>query len=202
MNVFYGDVAAFRAYGVTGNVPAPTPPPAAVTPAQPTGNGTYTVQKGDTLSGIAAKLNYPGGWQALAAANGITNPNVIFPGQVLKVYGGSAGSVSQPVNNGKTYIVVGGDTLSGIGAKTGVAWRSIADLNGIKEPYIIYPGQVLKLGASAPKPAAAPATYTVVSGDYLVRIAEKTGRNWKAIADVNGIKAPYTIYPGQVLRLP
>jgi LysM repeat protein len=45
----------------------------------------------------------------------------------------------------KTYTVVKGDTLSGIGAKTGVAWKTIASLNGISSPYIIRPGQVLKL---------------------------------------------------------
>lgn len=94
-----------------------------------------------------------------------------------------------------------GDTLSGIGAKTGVNWQDIAKLNGIGSPYTIYPGQVLKLtGGAAPAPA--PATYTVVAGDYLVKIGEKTGRNWQDIAKVNGIAAPYTIYPNQVLRLP
>lgn len=197
MNIFYGDVAAFKAYGAKNNTPAPVP--SKPTPA-PSGNGTYVVQKGDTLSGIASKLGYPGGWQALATANGITNPNLIFPGQVLRVYGGSAGSVSQPTN-GKTYTVVRGDTLSGIGAKTGVNWQDIAKLNGIGSPYTIYPGQVLKLtGGAAPAPA--PATYTVVAGDYLVKIGEKTGRNWQDIAKVNGIAAPYTIYPNQVLRLP
>ena len=44
-----------------------------------------------------------------------------------------------------TYTVVKGDTLSKIGTKTGVAWKTIAELNGIKFPYIINIGQVLKL---------------------------------------------------------
>lgn len=44
---------------------------------------TYTVQAGDTLSGIAAK--YGTSWQALAAKNGLSNPNLIYPGQVLTV---------------------------------------------------------------------------------------------------------------------
>ncbi len=196
MNIFYGDVAAFQKYGAPGAVPAPSLPVTPTAPA-PT-SGTYTVVSGDTLSGIAAKLNYPGGYQKLATDNGIANPNLIFPGQVLKVYGGSAGSVAQPTN-GATYTVVRGDTLSGIGAKTGVKWQDIASINGISDPYIIYPGQVLRLGGGVPQ---APATYTVVSGDYLVRIGEKTGKKWQDIAAVNGIGAPYTIYPGQVLRLP
>lgn len=44
---------------------------------------TYTVQSGDTLSGIAAK--YGTSWQALAAKNGLANPNLIYPGQVLTI---------------------------------------------------------------------------------------------------------------------
>ena len=55
--------------------------------APPSGPATYTVQAGDTLSGIAQKLGLAG-WQALYDANRATiggNPNVIKPGQVLAV---------------------------------------------------------------------------------------------------------------------
>jgi lysozyme len=199
MNVFYGDVAAFQKYGAKGNVPAPAP--SKPTPAPAPGNGTYTVQRGDTLSGIADKMHTPGGWQALAALNGIVNPNLIYPGQVLKVYGGYTGSTSAPAT-GKTYTVVRGDTLSGIGAKTGTSWQDIAKVNGISSPYTIYPGQVLKLPSGASTGTAAPKTYTVVKGDTLSGIGQKTGKKWQDIATVNGIKSPYTIYPGQVLKLP
>lgn len=44
---------------------------------------TYTVQAGDTLSGIASKFGTS--WQALAAKNGLSNPNLIYPGQVLTI---------------------------------------------------------------------------------------------------------------------
>lgn len=44
---------------------------------------TYTVESGDTLSGIAAK--YGTSWQYLADINGIANPNLIYPGQVLTI---------------------------------------------------------------------------------------------------------------------
>lgn len=52
---------------------------------------------------------------------------------------------SSSSSTSKTYTVKSGDTLSGIGAKTGVNWKTIASLNGISSPYTIYPGQVLKL---------------------------------------------------------
>jgi nucleoid-associated protein YgaU len=49
---------------------------------------TYTVQPGDTLSGIAAKFHTPGGWQAIFSLNRDVigpNPDLISVGQVLKL---------------------------------------------------------------------------------------------------------------------
>lgn len=44
---------------------------------------TYTVRAGDNLSAIASR--YGTTYQALAAKNNIANPNLIYPGQVLKI---------------------------------------------------------------------------------------------------------------------
>ncbi len=104
---------------------------------QPTSSAaTYTVQKGDTLSGIAAK--YGTTYQNLAAINGIADPNKIYPGQVLALSGSA--------QNASTYTVQKGDTLSGIAAKYGTTYQNLAAINGIADPNKIYPGQVLKLG--------------------------------------------------------
>ena len=43
----------------------------------------YTVQSGDTLSGIASK--HGTSYQKVAQLNGISNPNVIYVGQRLRV---------------------------------------------------------------------------------------------------------------------
>ena len=94
------------------------------------------MQKGDTLSGIAAKFGTT--YQAIATLNGISNPNLIYPGQVLKVSSGSGNGI-------RTYTVKKGDTLSEIAAKFGTTYQAIAELNGISDPNLIYPGQVLKI---------------------------------------------------------
>ena len=195
LNVFYGDVTAFKAYGSKDNQPAPSVP--VQPPAPAVGDGVYVVKSGDTLSGIGSKLGID--WQRIASLNGIFAPYTIYPNQVLKVYGGSAGQTKPPTNSDKTYMVVSGDTLIGIQGKTGVSWQEIAKLNNIASPYIIYPNQVLRLGGSA---NTTESTYTVVSGDTLSGIGQKVGKDWQAIARLNGIGAPYTIYPRQVLRLP
>ena len=43
----------------------------------------YSVRRGDTLSGIAAK--YGTTWQKIAADNNLANPNLIYPSQVLVI---------------------------------------------------------------------------------------------------------------------
>lgn len=60
------------------------------TPSLPESSGTYTVQKGDTLSSIARKYNTT--YQKLAELNGIKDPSKIYVGQVLKVIGTSTPS--------------------------------------------------------------------------------------------------------------
>lgn len=46
-----------------------------------TGSGSYVVQSGDTLTGIAAELGTT--TEALAAANGIADPDLLYAGQTL-----------------------------------------------------------------------------------------------------------------------
>lgn len=113
---------------LSGSAPAPAPKPAA---------STYTVKSGDTLSGIASK--YGTTWQALAKLNGLSNPNVIYPGQKLKVSGSAAPAKA------RTYTVKAGDNLSAIASKYGTSWQALAKLNSIDNPDRIYPGQVLRL---------------------------------------------------------
>ena len=48
-------------------------------------------------------------------------------------------------------------------------------------------------------------TYKVQSGDSLLGLAEKllgSPDRWREIADLNGIGPPYTLYPGQELKVP
>ncbi|MEE6665584.1 LysM peptidoglycan-binding domain-containing protein [Limosilactobacillus fermentum] len=104
----------------------------ATTPITSTGTQVYTVRYGDTLSGIASR--YGTSTSTLASINGISNPNWIYPGQVLKLSGGSSTRV---------YTVRSGDTLSGIASRLGTSWTALKVKNGLANANLIYPGQTL-----------------------------------------------------------
>lgn len=105
-------------------------------------SSTYTVKKGDTLSGIASK--YGTTYQVLASYNGISNPNKINVGQVIKIpSNGYKTTATTPKIISKTYIVKKGDTLGAIASKYGTTYKKIASDNHISNPNKIYPGQKL-----------------------------------------------------------
>jgi len=109
-------------------------------PAAPAKGGTYTVVSGDTLSGIGSKLGVD--WKAIASANNLSNPNLIYPGQVLVVPGSGASPAPAAA---RSYTVASGDTLSGIASKFGTSWQTLAAYNGIADANKIYPGQVVRI---------------------------------------------------------
>jgi LysM repeat protein len=96
----------------------------------------YIVKSGDTLSAIAQKYNTT--YQKIAQDNNISNPNLIYPNQKLKIYT----NVSQETNE-TIYIVKSGDTLSAIAQKYNTTYQKIAKDNNIENPNLIYPNQKL-----------------------------------------------------------
>ncbi|MFD9903942.1 peptidoglycan-binding protein [Streptomyces sp. NPDC059063] len=54
-------------------------------------------------------------------------------------------------------------------------------------------------GPTVPSPAG---MYTVREHDTLAAIARRLHTDWRTLAAVNGLRAPYTVYPGQLLRVP
>lgn len=60
-------------------------------------------------------------------------------------------------------------------------------------------------GSQQPPDAPSSATersYTVQPGEYLVMLAARFHTTWQALAELNDIPYPYTLFAGQVLRLP
>jgi len=109
-------------------------------------------------------------------------------------------STSQP---GSTYTVKAGDRLFSIGRQFGVNPYSIAQANNILPPYVIRPGQVLKIpsdGGVTPVPGGK--THVVAPGENLFRISLRYGTTVQALAAANNIANVNLIFVGQVLKIP
>jgi len=139
----------------------------------------------------------------LASINGISNPNLIYPGQKIILPTGSS-STGGNTGNSSYYIVKSGDTLSGIAQEYGTTTKVLASINNISNPNLIYPGQkiVLPSGSSSSKGNASSSSYyTVKSGDTLSEIAQRFDTTTSTLVKLNNISNPNLIYPGQVIKI-
>ncbi|MBI3742652.1 MAG: LysM peptidoglycan-binding domain-containing protein [Chloroflexi bacterium] len=114
------------------------------------------------------------------------------------------------------HVVLPGQTLSGIAAWYGVSTYSLAYINGIWNPNLVYVGQVLLIPravyAPAPPVYAAPVlyyprptvgcNYFVRYGDTLLNIAARFGNDAWTIARANGIYNLNWIWAGMRLFIP
>ena len=163
--------------------------PSAAAPAS--GGGGYTVQPGETLSGIAANAGVS--VADLAAANGLDPNGILVAGTTLSLAGGASSSSSgaAPAVQG-AYTVRPGDTLSGLAAGAGVSVADMAAMNGLDPDGILVAGTPIKLPSGAPAPAHAdePAPAPVVPQADPVPTTTTVGA-----ADIQGVAAQYGVSP-------
>ncbi|MDD5368340.1 MAG: LysM peptidoglycan-binding domain-containing protein [Anaerolineaceae bacterium] len=155
-----------RAVVLAGDIPAkPT--------VAPYTEQVYTVQPGETLSGLAEQFNTP--WQSLADLNQIPYPYLLYSGQTLRL----PDSIDAPIpevtpmaepsptpspiltettNTARTHVVRSGETLLELANQYQVTWQELVAANELIYPYFIYADQALRLPVDAAKgtPTAAP----------------------------------------------
>lgn len=113
----------------------------------------------------------------------------------------STSAESSSNSNDEVYVVVKGDTLSGIASRYGTTYQKLAEYNGISNPNLIIVGQKIRIPKSNSS-ASTTIKYTIKKGDTLSGIASKYGMNWKDLYNKNKSvigNNPNLIYPGQVL---
>jgi LysM repeat protein len=154
-------VAAQALGAITGlastTAPATSASPAPASPAASAPARTYAVQRGDTLSAIAARFGVRGGWPALYAANRPAigaDPDALNVGLVLHVPG--------PVTPVR-YTVTAGDTLSAIAARFGVrgGWPALYAANRPAigaDPDAVHAGIRLTIPSPATSPGSGSAS--------------------------------------------
>ncbi|MEN9841540.1 MAG: hypothetical protein RL376_1340 [Verrucomicrobiota bacterium] len=148
---------------------------------------TYAVKAGDTLGGIARKHGTTAA--ALRTANNLSGDNLrvgqklVIPGNAAPLSASApsvsgpaiapaAPSASAPRAGGVTHTIAPGDTLGSIARKYGVKVGEIGTLNNITDPAKLRVGQVIKLPATAVRPAAsapAPAPAPSASSGPVIR---------------------------------
>jgi membrane-bound lytic murein transglycosylase D len=149
----------------------------------------YTVQRGDTVSEIAAKFGTS--WSALRKANGLSN-DALKVGQRLKLPGGATASTASKSSRTKTtYAVRSGDVLGTIAQSHGMSVRELQSLNSLSGTSIKV-GQKLAVyetkSAAAASPPTRKVTHVVASGEVLGTIAEKYGVRVSDVQSWNGLK--------------
>jgi LysM repeat protein len=159
--------------------------------AAPASGGGYTIQPGDTLSGIAARAGVS--VADLAAANGLDPNGIIVAGNSLSVAGGVAPAPAgaAPAVQG-AYTVRPGDTLSGLAAGAGVSVADMAAMNGLDPDGILVAGTPIKLPSGAPAPvhASEPAPAPVVP-----QASPDPTPTTLGAADIQGVAAQYGVSP-------
>jgi murein DD-endopeptidase MepM/ murein hydrolase activator NlpD len=131
-------------------------PPAAAAPPRQTSD-VYVVQAGDTVFAIALRFGLS--VAEIAAANNLSNSNLIFVGQQLVIPGTKPVVEPAIVTNGReeeasslpglpeVYVVQPGDTLMAIATRFGMPATDLALANSIRNPDYIYVGQQLVIPA-------------------------------------------------------
>lgn len=149
---------------------------------------TYTVQRGDTLYSIAAKLGTT--VQELRTLNNLTSSNLSI-GQVLRI---PTEEIQEDEEN--IYIVKPGDSLYAIARDNNTTVDEIKSLNNLTSNTLSI-GQLLKL----PSALIPEDTYIVQKGDSLYGIAGKLGTTVDALKKANNLTSNI-LSIGQVLKVP
>lgn len=166
----------------------------------------YKVQPGDTLSQIA--LEYNTTVSHLVEINNISNPNLIYSGEILTISCNHNNTTncnetddSNNENNNQNiinYTIKRGDTLSQIAQRYNTTVASIVSLNNISNPNLIYAGDTIKITQNNSQTQNA--YYKVQSGNTLWGIAQRYNTTVANLVRLNRIRNPNLIYVGQIIK--
>lgn len=153
------------------------------------GWGLYTIERGDTLSDIAAR--YGTTVSKLVQVNRLPgNGNLIIEGRTLKVPG--ATSSAKGTSSSRSHLVGRGDTLSGIAARYGVSQSALKQANGIGADNVVMLGATLRIpGGTSSSTASssnasssnANSSNTFAGRTYSNSVVSAASRNRSRLAD-------------------
>jgi LysM repeat protein len=152
------------------------------------GSATHIVQAGENLYRIG--LRYGLTVDQMLAANGLSNPDQVYAGQILTISGrnGSAAPSTSAApapaasTTGTTHTVQAGETLFRIALRYNVSLSALASANQLGSADVIYTGQRLVIpgantatgGGSAAPAAAPPAAGSAQGKEIVVDLSEQS----------------------------
>ena len=157
---------------------------------------TVTVQRGDTLGGIAARYGVPSA--ELVQANGLADADVIYAGQTLVI------PRQDKSTGGQLYTIQQGESLAQIARRYGVSVDQVVAANHLADRNAITAGQQITIPSDQPpsNQSAQDVTYTMQRGDSLYRVSLIFGVTVDDLLAANNLASPNAVYPGLVLRIP
>lgn len=154
----------------------------------------YVVQSGDTLSKIAVRFNIP--VEDLTAANGITNPNQLYVGDVLTLPGVDWVEGILDVSS-----VEVGETFRSLQRRYRLDGAILGRVSGVISPSQVFAGYPLMLPTGTGEDLVS-ARAAISTGESLLGLAARTGGNQWAIAASNQVDGIWQGLGGDVVFLP
>ena len=107
----------------------------------------------------------------------------------------------QKLTPGTPYQVQRGDTLYGVAWMYDADVKALIEQNALKPPYTLFTGQTIHYSVPADRQTPNVGSYTVKPGDQLLVIATKNNMTFSQLIEINHLKKPYMIHPGQKLLI-
>lgn len=124
-------------------IPGPQGGTAPTTDSPTPSTTAHIVSAGETLASIAGR--YGTTVEAIASANGITNPSQIFVGTQLTIGGASPATVADEPTGSAVHVVRAGETLASIALSFDTTVEALVSSNGLTDANLIRIGQELEV---------------------------------------------------------
>ena len=155
-------------------------------------------------------------WKLMAKVNKLKAPYILRPGDAIRVPASVADDAgSAGAQEVKIITIDRPMDITELAKAHGIGWKRLAKLNSLKAPYILRPGDMIRIPVASQggriakianiakrKPAPRLVPVVVDAHTDIVSFAESHNLEWRELAKINKLKPPYILKPGYVVMVP